>query len=497
MDASMEREKELWPLPSALPLLSFAFLPDFFRSTDGSLVVMTRQESRKAAASAAIGVAGLLGGAAITAFLAPSALPFCVCAGIAVFVLGTRAALRIARVDDIVFAHRPTWRAPNPPLVRATGDDRVKAGDTRAFGILSASLRTSFAPARDNGSGAMKNMTRQQNRRGSRKGAVVRVAFAVAALIFAAALMSPGGLSSGARLAIGIAAYIAVIALLRSAMLAWREDWDGLFALRGPRRAPRPRAASEEKTAPTSLTASGKPGPRRIPDRAPGARHGIRIASVLAAAILVPVAGRAQQTIFNVPSADVLDKGKLYLEEDTLWRPSDPNFAVFTIRGVYGFGSAIEGGVNVGGFVTPGRSTPTATVALKWQPIKSGGFALTTGAHGLFFLRGSEDGDPAGQFYAHVSYAFPTNTRVTAGGWVATSGYAAADDRAGGLFSLEQKINDHLTLAADWFTGHNGIGYLTPGIVSAWGKWTIYAAYTIKNGDSKGNAALIELGYSF
>lgn len=210
-----------------------------------------------------------------------------------------------------------------------------------------------------------------------------------------------------------------------------------------------------------------------------------------------PALSRAQQTLFNVPSADVLDKGKIYLEEDTLWRPSDPAFAVFTMRGVYGFGSHLEGGVNVGGFVTPGRSTPSATLALKWQPVKIGSFALTAGAQGLFFLRGSKDGDSAGQFYAHASYGFPTNTRLTAGGWVATTGYAAADSTRGGLFALEQKLNDHLTLAADWFSGRNGVGYLSPGIVSAWGPWTIYAAYSLKNGDSNGNAALLELGFLF
>lgn len=218
-----------------------------------------------------------------------------------------------------------------------------------------------------------------------------------------------------------------------------------------------------------------------------------------AAGILAVAAAHGQQTIFNVPTADVLDKGKLYVEDDTLWRPSDPKFATFTVRGVWGFGSGMEGGVNLGGFVTPGRSTPTATLALKWQPIRAeaGGFALTAGAHGLFFLRGSEDGRPAGHFYAHASYAFPTGTRLAAGGWFATSGYAGSSDTRGGIFTLEQKVDDHLTLAGDWYTGKNGIGYLSPGIVSAWGKWTIYAAYALKNGDSKGNAALLELGYSF
>ncbi len=205
----------------------------------------------------------------------------------------------------------------------------------------------------------------------------------------------------------------------------------------------------------------------------------------------------AQQTIFNVPSADVLDKGKVYLEEDNLWRPQDPNFAVFTVRGVYGLGAHVEAGFNFGGFVTPGRSTPTAVAAVKWQPLKEGNFALTVGAHGLFFLRGSEDGDPAGHFYGHASYAFPTNTRITAGGWVATPGYAGADTKTGALVGFEQKIVDHLNLIGDWFSGKNGIGYVTPGISSTWGGWTLYAGYSFKNGDSKGNAMLFELGVTF
>ena len=205
---------------------------------------------------------------------------------------------------------------------------------------------------------------------------------------------------------------------------------------------------------------------------------------------------QGQQTIFNVPSADVLDKGKVYLEEDNLWRPQDPHFAVFTMRGVYGAGANLEAGVNIGGFVTPGRSVPTALVAVKWQPVKVGGFAVTAGAHGLFFLRGSTDGDPAGHFYAHASYALPTNTRITAGGWVATAGYAAPEDTRGGLFALEQKVNDHLNVNADWFTGKNGLGYFTPGIASAWGSWTVYAGYSFKNGNSKGNGMLLELGFN-
>ncbi len=219
------------------------------------------------------------------------------------------------------------------------------------------------------------------------------------------------------------------------------------------------------------------------------------IAIVVLAAAAAPAL--AQQTIFNIPSADVLDKGKTYLELDVLGRPQDPNFAVFTGRGVYGFGCNIEAGVNFGGFLVPGRSVPIATPNIKWQPWHNDKLAFTTGVFGLFYLRGSRDGDPAVLWYGEGSYKLTANTRLTAGGYWASSGYAASDPQAGALLGFEQKINDHLNLIADWISGENGLGYVTPGVSIPLGAWTIYAGYSIKNGDSKGNAALVEFGFTF
>lgn len=288
-----------------------------------------------------------------------------------------------------------------------------------------------------------------------------------------------GPVSRAAFVVIGLLVYLAHGSLAARLLIGPRIRRD---ASPFPPRRP----ASPAPAAPVTLPVSrlrARPWPRPV---------GLAILLGLSAAL-----ARGQQTIFNVPTADVLDKGKLYLEEDTLWRPQDPSFAAFTTRGVYGFGGHVEGGFNFGGFVTPGRSIPTAVAALKWQPLKEGNFALTVGAHGLFFLRGSTDGDPSGFFYGHASYAFPTNTRITAGGWATTPGFAAPDSRGGALLGIEQKIADHLNLIADWYSGKNGIGYVTPGISSSWGAWTLYAGYSVKNDDSKGNAALLELGFNF
>ena len=262
------------------------------------------------------------------------------------------------------------------------------------------------------------------------------------------------------------AGYVTYVAFGRKAMILWRIDEAAFDHSRGPRTGTR------------------------------GGRTARLVAATLfLSALALPLS--AQQTIFNIPSADVLDKGKFYLEADALGRWDDPEFGLFTARGVYGFGSNIEAGVNFGGFAATGRSVPYATPNIKWQFWHNDRLALQAGAFGLFYLRGSRDGDPAALGYVEAAWKLPTNTRLTAGGYWASSGYAAPDPQAGALLGLEQKVFDHLNVIADWISGENGIGYFTPGVSVPLDAWTIYLGYSLKNGDSKGNALLVEVGVHF
>jgi hypothetical protein len=209
---------------------------------------------------------------------------------------------------------------------------------------------------------------------------------------------------------------------------------------------------------------------------------------------------RGQQTIFNVPAADVLDPGKVYLEVDELFRPPEPRFSSTTVRGVVGVSPGMEAGINFGGLNAPGPAIPTATVAVKLQPVHAGDFTLTAGGYGLFFLKGSGDGHPAGLGYGFASYRIPTlGTRIELGGWYSSAGYARPTSTGGALATFEQPLPwvDGLTLAADWWSGENSIGYASPGFIYTFGHWYAYAAYSIKNGDSGGNAGLVEVGYAF
>lgn len=290
----------------------------------------------------------------------------------------------------------------------------------------------------------------------ARRKAVAWAGMAAAAL--PAALLASILIGPGSEMAVGVGAFAGIVICGWRAMVLWDTD-SKVFA---PRRPPFPRIVAAA-------------------------------ALSLAAAAEAP----AQQTIFNVPTADVLDRGKLYFETDWLWRPNAPGFATGSpLRVVYGFGENLEGGLNLAGINSPGRSAPTASSNLKWQPYRSDALAVTAGAFGLFFLRGARDGSSAAMAYAHAAVKLPTGTRLTAGGWWASSGYAGPGTERGGLFGLEQPVTSNLSLAADWYTGHNGLGYASPGVIVTAERFVLYAAYSIKNGNSRGNGLLLELGFN-
>ena len=211
-----------------------------------------------------------------------------------------------------------------------------------------------------------------------------------------------------------------------------------------------------------------------------------------------------QQTIFNVPSTDVLDKGKVYGELDVSFKPTDSSavnkFSSFVPRVVVGTGGHIEIGLNVTGNIQPGPDSTTLVPVIKWKPLQNDrGWAIVMGDH-LFVPVHNRAYNAGNYIYAEVSKTFKAGTRITAGGYNFTKHVVAAANRSGGQFGFEQPINKKLTIAADWFTGKHSSGYFTPGVVFKVGpKVTGYAGYSIGNQNpSQGNHFfLLELGYNF
>lgn len=217
---------------------------------------------------------------------------------------------------------------------------------------------------------------------------------------------------------------------------------------------------------------------------------------------------QAQQTIFNIPSADVLDKGKVYGELDVSFKPNKdldnvvPRFSSFVPRVVVGAGGRVEVGLNVTGNIQPGTDTTTLVPTIKYKLYNGGdnGWVVVVGDH-LFIPVHNKAYDAGNYVYAEVAKSFKTNTRLTFGGHHFSKNVVAANaNRAGGQFGFEQTVNAKFSVVADWFTGKHSAGYFTPGITfKPHPKVTGYLGYSIGNADfTRGNHFfLFEVGYNF
>ena len=150
----------------------------------------------------------------------------------------------------------------------------------------------------------------------------------------------------------------------------------------------------------------------------------------------------AQQTIFNVPSTDVLDKGKVYGEVDASFKPTDSDalnkFSSFVPRVVVGAGSNVEVGLNITGNIQPGADSTTLVPVIKWKPYqeKNNGVAVVMGDHVFIPVRNRAYN--AGNYvYVELSKTFKSGTRLTAGGYNFTRNVVASANRAGGQFGFE------------------------------------------------------------
>jgi hypothetical protein len=215
---------------------------------------------------------------------------------------------------------------------------------------------------------------------------------------------------------------------------------------------------------------------------------------------------QAQQTVFNVPTTDVLAKGKVYVELDISAKPNDTaalqHFSSFVPRLVVGVGHRVEVGLNLLGNVQPGPDMTTLAPAIKWQIYNGGdnGWALVVGDN-LFFPVRHKTYDAGTYAYTMVQKSFKPGTRLGFGSYFYSKNVVAPNaNRAGGQFTFEQPVTKKLNLNADWFTGRMANGYLTLGAAcKLTNKLTGVAAYSLGNSNvSHGNQFFyFELGYNF
>lgn len=230
------------------------------------------------------------------------------------------------------------------------------------------------------------------------------------------------------------------------------------------------------------------------------ARRSLLFAYVLLVGVFAFPAA-AQETVFNVPSGDILDQGKVYGELD-LTHSWTADVSGYTPRVVFGIGHRIEVGLNVNGIATAGLVQTTPTPTIKWKAYDGGknGWAFFVGDD-LFIPVQNRTYDAGNYSYAEFTKTWShTKTRATFGGYLFTKNVVAPGNRAGGQFAIEQPVNARVTVAADWYTGNHALGFVTPGfILKLTPKLTFYGTYQLGNHAlTEGNhQMLIELGYNF
>ncbi len=202
----------------------------------------------------------------------------------------------------------------------------------------------------------------------------------------------------------------------------------------------------------------------------------------------------AQQTIVNVPSADVLDKGKVYFEFDAAYKFDKKTtnvvnkFSSFVPRVVVGVGKKTEVGLNVLGNIQPGSDSTIVVATVKSKVYEKESWAIVAGDN--VYIPVKNRGYNIGNYvYLQASKSLKSNTRITFGGYHTSKNVFAKAQRAGGQFGIEQGINKYFSVGADWITGKHAGGYFTPVVtIKPHPKVAIYSGYSIGNADaSRGN----------
>jgi hypothetical protein len=205
----------------------------------------------------------------------------------------------------------------------------------------------------------------------------------------------------------------------------------------------------------------------------------------------------AQQTVFNVPSADVLERGKVYSELDATIHPDRFAFGAVP-RIVVGIGKGMEVGLNVSGFTAPQSSDVAVSPAFKYRIFQSRGWSVLLGDT---LTLSPEANHPVGNYvYGMVARTFSSGTRIAAGPYHFSPGVVARTQYACAQMSIEQTVSKRTSLAADWISGNNSSGYFTPGLIwKASKQLTVYSSYEIGNhGLRSGNHGFeFELGWNF
>lgn len=221
-------------------------------------------------------------------------------------------------------------------------------------------------------------------------------------------------------------------------------------------------------------------------------------------ALLLLTAGatevRAQQTLFNVPSANTAERGRALIELTSAFRNWGNDYSTFAPRATVGVGKGVE--LSAGVFETNGNTfgdTTALTIAGKWRFYNNEetGTALTASSQVNVPLRGETDKGSVLTFAGLHQMIKPTGTRLSGGIVNGTPRALGANNFVGGWASFEQPVYKSFHAIGDWVSGDHRLGAFTPGLSFAAGHHYLRAGYQIYNNGDARNGVVLRYGFWF
>jgi len=232
---------------------------------------------------------------------------------------------------------------------------------------------------------------------------------------------------------------------------------------------------------------------------------GVFVFALLLSASSNRVAG--QSTLFNIPSTDVVAKKKVYLEFDFLSHLESHDkggFQAYIPRAVVGIGKGTEIGVNAAFVDALAPDQPVELQPnLKHQFYQNEGNGVTVAAGGILYLpvANRTGTDTFGMIYTVVSKQVKAShgPRITGGAYGLVGRVSGSGTSGGAIVGYEQPLAPgKVSFVADWFSGKNRFGYVTPGLSFTVSKTSLlYAGYSVGNQGRKNNALFVYYGITF
>lgn len=213
----------------------------------------------------------------------------------------------------------------------------------------------------------------------------------------------------------------------------------------------------------------------------------------------------AQTSIFNVPTTDVLEPEKLYVEADYITKPVSYEKGGFHFFGptiIYGLRKNVEVGVNF--FYTKSSEPDEAELQpnFKWSFYNNEEKGLGAAVGGIMFipLKNRETTNTKAMFYANFSKKIKGayGPRFTTGAYGFVGRMEEGETRRGVMLGYEQPLSSKVTFVTDWFSGHNVFGYAGAGLGVELPKDSyLFTGYSFGNRGRGNNWLGIFLGRTF